>query len=184
MTRIIMSTLLVLVLLAGCGSAPAPDTTGSQASTPATSEAATAEASPPPVAATTTSSPEQTATETEQTSSLDLIAALTRSGGLQGRTQTLLVRQDGTLTLQNGEQPNAVFSTGRASEAQLQSLRSLLASDEWQQLDATYGRQSPDAFMYTVIGGGVRITTYDGAPNPPALENVLAALNELWQAAQ
>ena len=132
----------------------------------------------PPAAETVT--PESGA-RGDQGQSLDLIAALTRSGGFQGQTETLLVRQDGTVALMNGEQMGAPFKTGKASAAQLQTLRALLESDAWQGLDATVGRQVPDGFSYTVTGGGVRVTTYDGAQNPAVLESVLAELNELWQ---
>lgn len=188
----ILVMLALLGLLVGCGSVAPSDTTGSQPSAGAMTEAtSTASAAPSSVAAPTleeTTMPGSDATTTsggkDQTQSLDLIAALTRSGGLQGRTQTLLVQQDGTLALLNGAPGSAVFKTGTASAAQLQALQALLASDDWQQLDDSYGRQVPDGFMYSVTGGGKQVTTYDGAQNPPALENVLGKLGELWQAAQ
>lgn len=188
----ILVMLALLGLLVGCGSAAPSDTTGSQPSAGATTEVtSTASAAPSSVAAPTleeTTMPGADAPTTsggkDQTQSLDLIAALTRSGGLQGRTQTLLVQQDGTLALLNGAPGSAVFKTGTASAAQLQALQALLASDDWQQLDDSYGRQVPDGFMYSVTGGGKQVTTYDGAQNPPALENVLGKLGELWQAAQ
>lgn len=189
----ILATLVLLGLLVACGSSAAPsDSTGSQQSAVATTEATTsASAAPSSVASPTleeTTMPGSDATTTsggkDQTQSLDLIAALTRSGGLQGRTQTLLVQQDGTLALLNGAPGSAVFKTGKASAAQLQELQALLSSDAWQQLDDSFGAQVPDGFMYSVTGGGKQITTYDGAQNPPALENVLAQLGELWQVAQ
>lgn len=189
---------VLLLLLAACGSAPASDTTGSQSAGPTTT--AVAERVPDsPAAATTTSVPADSVTNVppeaetgtpesgardDQGQSLDLIAALTRSGGFQGQTETLLVRQDGTVALMNGEQMGAVFKTGKASAAQLQTLRALLESDAWQGLDATIGRQVPDGFSYTITGGGLRVTTYDGAQNPAVLESVLAELNELWQAVE
>ena len=185
----ILLALLALALLTGCGAATSPsDSTGSQPSAAATAATASAAPSPPASPAlneTTLPSSDATATGGKgQSQSLDLLASLTRSGGLQGRTQTLLVQQDGALALLNGEPGSAVFKTGKASAAQLQALQALLNSADWQQLDDSYGRQVPDGFMYSVTGGGQRITTYDGAQNPPALENVLSQLNELWQIAQ
>lgn len=194
----ITAIIVAVLLLAGCGSAPASDTTGSQSSD-ATAVAESVPASPAansPAVATTTSVSAETATTGSseaatapsgkeasggQGQSLDLLASLTRSGGLLGQTETLLVRQDGTVALLNGEQPGSVFKTGQASPAQLQTLRALLESDAWQQLDPTIGRQVPDGFRYSVTGGGVQVTTYDGAQNPAVLESVLAELNELWQ---
>lgn len=196
----LMAGVTLLVLLAACGSAPASDTTGSQSSgSTTTALTAVAESMSTSPAATETGMPADRVTSVplesqtvppakgtngDQGQSLDLIAALTRSGGLQGQTETLLVRQDGTVALLNGEQPGAVFKTGKASAAQLQTLRALLESDAWQQLDATFGRQVPDGFSYSVTGGGLRVMTYDGAQNPPVLESVLAELNELWQAVE
>ena len=183
--------LLALGLLAGCGAAASSsDSTGSQpsAATTATTAAASAEpslAASPALDETTQPSPDAPTTGgKDQSQSLDLLASLTRSGGLQGRTQTLLVQQDGALALLNGEPGSAVFKTGQASAAQLQALQTLLNSADWRQLDESYGRQVPDGFMYSVTGGGQRITTYDGAQNPPALENALSQLNELWQTVQ
>lgn len=170
---------LLLALLSACGSAPTDDSTGGQPSASAPPDQASAAPLPAESA-----SPAANASGKDDAPSSDLIAALTRSGGLVGRTQTLLVRQDGTVALLNGEQGSPPFKTGKASAEQLQSLRTLLASPEWQQLDASYGQQVPDGFAYTVTGGGVQVQTYDGTQNPAALENVLSKLNELWQVAQ
>lgn len=112
------------------------------------------------------------------------IGTLTRSGGIQGTTETLVVGGDGTLQLLNGATNGQVVKTARAPQAQLDSLTATFVSKEWQQLDAEYGRQVPDGFAYTISGGNKQVVTYDGAQNPPLLDTVLGQLNGLWQLAQ
>ncbi len=112
------------------------------------------------------------------------IGTLTRSGGIQGKTETLVVGGDGTLRLLDGATSGQVVKTARAPQAQLDSLAAAFVSREWQELDAEYGRQVPDGFAYTISGGNKQVVTYDGAQNPPLLDTVLNQLNGLWQLAQ
>lgn len=184
--------LACMVVLAACGSGAASDSgappvasASAVVAAPSMSAAAAVEPSAdvavePSSAASTTngSSPGGSAGEG------GTVASFTRSGGMQGKTQTLVVNGDGTLQLLNGDEAGQVFKTAQADSVQIDALRSLLASQEWQELQGKYGRQVPDGFAYTVSANGKQVLTYDGATNPPALENVLTQLNALWQTAQ
>lgn len=166
----------MLLLLGGCGSAPG------SASTPSTSTAHddTAQdtdhggASPAGASGGAASS----------VGSAGPIGALTRSGGIQGKTETLVVGADGTLQLRNGDINGQVVKTAQAPQAQVDSLSAVFASSEWQQLAPKHGRQLPDGFAYTVSAGNKQVQTYDGAQNPPLLDTVLNQFNALWQVVQ
>jgi hypothetical protein len=114
----------------------------------------------------------------------DLIGSLTRSGGITGDTQILVVLGDGTLQLLNGDLNGQVFKTAQASQAQVDDLKAAFASRDWLELEAKYGQQVPDGFAYTVMSGNKQVVTYDGAQNPHGLDVVLAQLSGLWQVAQ
>jgi hypothetical protein len=111
----------------------------------------------------------------------EIVAQMTRSGGLQGRTERLAVARDGIVMFFN-ENRTEPLQTIQVPQAQVEALESAFASREWQQLETSYGEQTPDAFAYTIIGGGKQVTTYDGATNPPILDKVLQQMNDLWQA--
>lgn len=159
----------LLLLIAACGSTPTgSDATGS---------------SPAPATATADSqtqiSPQPSMTETA-TAGAPLIT-LTRSGGITGRTVTFVVQTDRTLQIIEGEIGGPVAKTGRATQEQIQELEQLLQSEAWKYLDPSYGQQMPDGFAYTLVGGSKTVQTYDAAPDPPVLADVLRLLDELWQ---
>ncbi len=155
---------------------PAPSTSAAAVTEPSTSADAVTEPSSAPSAATSTSASSVAAS--------DVVATFTRSGGFQGKTQTLVVNADGTLQLQNGDRTGQVFKTAQAPADQVAALSSLVTSPEWQQLESKYGQQVPDGFAYTISAQGKAVATFDGASNPAVLENGLTQLNELWQVAQ
>ena len=120
---------------------------------------------------------------TTSASSDPIIASFTRSGGLQGKTETLVIARDGTLTIREGDPNGPISKTAKAPPAQLDSLRATFASRDWRQLAASYGRQVPDGYAYTIRAGNKTITAYDGAQNPPTLDNIFSQMNKLWQLA-
>ncbi len=115
----------------------------------------------------------------------EILAMLERSGGLTGPTESLWVGVDGSVTLQSDAEddttPPQMISI---SQAELAALRSAVHSAEWQQLEQRYGQPTPDGFTYTIIAGDKQVTTYDDAPNPPILDQVLQQLNTIWQRAK
>lgn len=123
------------------------------------------------------------ATQSNAAARDQIVASFTRSGGLQGKTETLVIAGDGTLTIREGDPNGSISKTAKAPPAQIESLRATFASRDWQQLAASYGRQVPDGYAYTIRAGNKNITTYDGAQNPPILDNILSQMNKLWQIA-
>jgi hypothetical protein len=91
----------------------------------------------------------------------------------------MTVYADGRVTIErDGKQ-----QTANGDMAAIQALEQIFASAEWQALKPVYGEQFPDAFEYTVQGGGKEVKTYDGAANPEPLATVLQRLDQLYQAA-
>lgn len=161
----------LLLLIAACGSTQTgSDETGS---------------SPAPATVTVdsqiqTSPPAMTETSTTGAGGAPLIT-LIRSGGITGQTVTFVVQSDGTLQIIEGEIGGPVAKEGRATREQIQKLEELLQSEVWQHLDASYGQQVPDGFAYTLVAGSKTVQTYDAAPDPPVLADVLRLLEELWE---
>jgi hypothetical protein len=169
----------LLLLLIACGSAPASNT-GS----------APGAASPAPAATTsgdsqTQGSPAAGATETPLALAEGVfpIAVMTRSGGMQGKTETMVVLSNGLLRLIDGGIDGQPFKEARARADQINKLDAAVQTEGWQQLKPTYGEQVPDGYSYKIVANFNDITTYDGAQKPPLLEDVLGQLNELWQQA-
>lgn len=185
----ISMALCVLIVLAACGGATA-DTTGGAtgASSGAASGAAPESTSGTGSSASGGAMPEASGHGSSgkggTASPGNVVGSLTRSGGIAGRVQTVMVMDDGTVNLINGEANGAVFKTGKATDAQLQSLKATCAGNDWQQLQSSYGKQVPDGFAYTLECNGKQITTYDGAQNPPALEQVLSQMSQMFQVVQ
>lgn len=168
----------LLVLLAACGSTQTGTKTDETGSSPVPATV-TADSQ-------TQTSPQASMTETTATEGTGApLITLNRSGGIAGINQTVVVQNDGTVQLIDGESAGSVTKEGRATPEQLQKLEAALQSEGWQQLDATYGggQQIADGFTYTVVANGKTVKSYDGTQNPPALENVLSLLNELEQQA-
>lgn len=153
--------LIALLLIAGCGEtrSEALGTPGRQLET-------------------ATSSPDQQMTSSPVQAG-DVVAVWSRSGGLAGRQETMIVYANGNLEIErDGSQINA-----RTDMATIKALQQTFGSGDWKGLEARYGRQNPDAFQYTVQAGGKSVTTFDGAPNPPLLERILQDLSRLSDSA-
>ncbi|HEX6290329.1 MAG TPA: hypothetical protein VFZ66_14140 [Herpetosiphonaceae bacterium] len=159
----------LLLLLAACGSGAASN--GGQSATPAPADQQAQGGSQPGAPATPGTADE---------GALPL-AVLTRSGGIQGSTETLVVQSDGLLRLIDGDIGGQPLKEARATAAQIDTLKAAVQAEGWQQLQETYGAQTPDAYAYTISANSKTITTYDGAQNPPLLDDVLRQLNDLWQ---
>ena len=167
---VILSALLLL--LAACGSTPTGTTSDETGSSPVP---ATADSRPQ-------TSPQPAMTETTAAGGTGApLVTLNRAGGIAGMNMTLVVQHDGTVQLIDGEIGGPVTKEGKATPEQIGKLEAALQAEGWQQLEGMYGEQFPDAFAYTIVAGSKTIKTYDGAPNPPALENVLSLLNEIEQ---
>jgi hypothetical protein len=111
------------------------------------------------------------------------VAVFTRSGGMLGQTETLVVLGDGVLQVLEGESGGQPTKEGRARPEQISKLDAVVKSEGWQQLQPTYGQQVPDGYSYTIVANSKTVATFDGAQMPPVLEDVLSQLNELWQQA-
>jgi hypothetical protein len=169
---------LLLLLLAACGAAPSSPGDGQTGASAAPSTADAGDTQTQGGAA-------SNATETPlaQAEGIFPVAVMTRSGGLQGKTETMVVLSDGLLRLIDGGIDGQPFKEARARAAQINKLDAAVQTQGWQQLKPTYGSQAADGYSYTIIANFQTITTYDGATNPPLLEDVLGQLNELWQQA-
>jgi hypothetical protein len=104
-----------------------------------------------------------------------------KRGGFAFVDETLIVRDDGSLQV-NAERGGT--SSGQVSPATLAPLRTLLASPEVAALSARYGIAVPaDGYLYEVFipcpGGARSIVTLDGTKNPPALDALIEALDQL-----
>ena len=151
--------LVALLLFSACGAAPTGAGTSGTASGGQSSSVVT--------------------TEPATTPSAGVIATWTRSGGIAGITEVMTVYADGRVTIErDGKQ-----QTANGDMATVQALEETFASAEWQALKPVYGEQFPDAFEYTVRGGGKEVKTYDGAANPEPLATLLQRLDQLYQAA-
>ncbi len=109
------------------------------------------------------------------TAANDIIVTYTRSGGFTGGTDKLTVHADGALTLTTDTRTK----TARAEEAKVRALQQTLANAEWSNLEASYGKQVPDGYAYTIVAGDKTVQTYDGATNPAVLDQVIQDLNGL-----
>lgn len=108
------------------------------------------------------------------------IVTMTVSGGLAGRTETVTIDHGGAVAVLDGN--GATTATGTATSAQIDALEDVLASDEWAQVEARYGRQVPDGFAYTLDAGGKRIEFFDGGELPPILQEALSQIVQIRQA--
>ncbi|MEV7614977.1 hypothetical protein [Streptomyces sp. NPDC089799] len=144
---------VLVAVLGGC-TTPASDTTP-----PAATPTATAS-----TAGTTPATPAAPATER--------LVNITRTGGLAGVNESVLVKADGSyVQLKSG----ATAGTGRMAPDRLAELRAAVAAAGFPGLERIQpgGKDpGPDGFRYTLVAGGREVVT--GGPDvPPALMRVI-----------
>lgn len=178
---------LILVVLSACGAAAPAQTDSATTSDPSIAASPVASASDPSTSSPTAASSDPATSSAAQASTAtdadQMIAVFSRSGGIAGRTQTVMVQRDGTIAIRNGDAGAPMIQTAQADPAAIATLEAAINSDAWQQLDAQYGRQVPDGFAYTINAGGKQVQTFDGATNPPILDSVIEQMSALLAAA-
>lgn len=127
------------------------------------------------------SAPDETGTTT------DIVATREKYGGIIGLNSKLTVHADGTLDILDIE-----FSrdeTKTVPQEQVRPLMEALSKPEWQEIETHYGEAQ--VFYMVIEGGGKRtqieLPSEAGSYTPvvsipPILDEVLAHLEELWQA--
>jgi hypothetical protein len=106
-----------------------------------------------------------------------VVAIWTRSGGFAGTHDVMTVYADGRVTLEQGQGSHE----GQADATVVERLRQTFQSAEWKELEPRYGEQFPDAFQYTIESQGQTVQTFDGASNPPVLQDLLEQFNTIYQ---
>ena len=109
----------------------------------------------------------------------DVVAVWSRSGGIAGSDDRMIVYADGRIQVEG----SGATSTVQGDAAAVEALRQRVTGSEWQSLDESYGEQFPDAFAYTIEAGGKTVRTYDGAEMPAVLAEVFQQINSLYDAA-
>ena len=102
----------------------------------------------------------------------DTLVAFTRTGGLAGNNDKLVVRPDGSyvITTRQGTR------NGKLTADELAALKTALASVDFNKMPtANDGGAMADGYTYTVTYNGRQIEAKDGGI-PPALQPVISAL--------
>jgi hypothetical protein len=155
-------TALLALALAGCADGTT-DTTAGASGTPSSSATAQAPASGP-----------STSAGTSQNVG-DTLLVFTRTGGLAGTNDRLVVRPDGawTLTSKSGTKE------GKLTAAELAALKSTLDQVGLSKLPKVNDSSNvADGYTYSVSYGGNEVVAKDGAV-PAALQPVINTLNSL-----
>jgi hypothetical protein len=158
-------TALLALALAGCADDPA-DTTAGASGTPSSSVTAPIPTIPSPSTSTSGGAGQNAG---------DTLLVFTRTGGLAGTNDRLVVRPDGawTLTSKSGTKE------GKLTAAELAALKSTLDQVGFSKLPKvnTNGNVA-DGYKYSVSYGGDEVVAEDGAV-PTALQPVITTLNGL-----
>jgi hypothetical protein len=103
---------------------------------------------------------------------VDALVTFSRTGGLAGVNDTLVVRPDGSYTAQTRQGSRS----GKLSADELNALKAALASADLSKLPTANDNGGvADGYTYTITYGGRQITAKDGSI-PPALQPVIGAL--------
>ncbi|MGI5244025.1 hypothetical protein [Dactylosporangium sp. CA-139066] len=172
-SRILVIALLTLAL--GACSDDQKGAEGAPASGPAAVSSDTAgtggSAGPAPSAGPQTDPSSKTNTGGNSTA-MDTLVTFTRTGGLAGNNDKLVVHPDGsyTITTRQGSKD------GKLTADELAALKAALASVDFNKLPtANDGGAVADGYTYTVTYSGRQIEAKDGGI-PPALQPVISAL--------
>lgn len=173
-SRILIAALLTLSLAACSDSA---DTAGPGASgapsngTASATAAGSGGASTGPSAGPQTD-PSSSANGGGNTTAVDALVSFNRTGGLAGTNDTLVVRPDGSYTVQtrNGSR------SGKLTGDELNALKAALASTDFNKIPSANDNGGvADGYTYTITYGGRQVTAKDGSI-PTALQPVISAL--------
>jgi hypothetical protein len=175
-SRILTAALLTLAL-AACSDST--DTAGSAASgSPSGAASASASGSGGGVtggsgpSAGPQTDPSSSTNSGGNTTATDALVTFNRTGGLAGTNDTLIVRPDGSYTIQT----RSGNKSGKLSADELNALKAALSSTDFNKMPTVNDNGGmADGYTYTLTYGGRQITAKDGAI-PPALQPVISAL--------
>ncbi|MCX4528044.1 MULTISPECIES: hypothetical protein [unclassified Streptomyces] len=176
------TALLGAVILGGCGAGgdsggasasptPSPTSVPSPVATsaPGPSDSQSPPTSPGPAASSGSSS------APAPTSAAERLVTVTRSGGFAGKTNSLLIKGDGSWTRLDAKAKP--IGTGKLPPDQLRRLRSALQAADFAHLPrvSKSGGTVYDGFTYVFVHGGFEVVTADGSV-PSGLQDVLSEL--------
>lgn len=105
------------------------------------------------------------------------LVTFSRSGGLLGVDDRLVVMEDGSMRLtRKGESPRE----GTVAPGTMERLRDLLTGREFRSLASSYSSRGADQMTYVIAVPGVgTVRTMDGAEHPAMLDEVIGVLSLL-----
>ncbi|MFG2039304.1 hypothetical protein [Dactylosporangium sp. NPDC048998] len=175
-SRILAAALLTLALAAcsdNTGDAGAAATGGASSGAPVAGSSASGDAgagSGPSAGPQT--DPSSSANTGGNATAVDALIAFSRTGGLAGVSDSLIVGPDGSYTIQTRQGTR----TGKLSADELSALKAALASTDFNKMPTVNDNGAvADGYTYTITYSGRQITAKDGAI-PPALQPVISAL--------
>ncbi|WP_432827867.1 hypothetical protein [Dactylosporangium sp. CA-092794] len=177
-SRIFVAALLTLTLAAcsddtgSAGQSASPAGGGSgPAGAPSVSSATSGSAAGGPSAGPQTD-PSSSANTGGNVTATDTLVTFNRTGGLAGVNDTLVVRPDGSYTIQTKQGSK----NGTLSAGELAALKTALSSTDFNKMPSVNDNGAvADGYTYTITYSGRQITAKDGAI-PPALQPVISAL--------
>ncbi len=104
-----------------------------------------------------------------------VLAKITRTGGIAGVRDTIIIRADGSATFTDEDRYPHEPKPFLVSESVVQDLEAAFRSDEWRQLTKSYGycAQCADYFYYDISGGGKTVIARELVEQyPPVLRLV------------
>ncbi|MEU3185417.1 hypothetical protein ABZ707_14620 [Streptomyces sp. NPDC006923] len=104
---------------------------------------------------------------------METLVTVTRSGGLAGRHDSVVVHSDGSYTtLVKGR----TGTSGRMTAGELAELRAALSASGIERLPRVlFDRPAPDAYLYAITYRGHEVVMSDAQPVPPVRRVVAAA---------
>ncbi|MER7001926.1 hypothetical protein ABT297_02625 [Dactylosporangium sp. NPDC000555] len=176
-SRILAAALLTLALAAcsdNTGDAGAMATGGaSSGAPPATSGASGGAGTGAGPGSSPQTGPSSSASTGGNTTAVDALIAFSRTGGLAGVSDSLVVRPDGSYTIQTRQGTR----TGKLAAGELSALKAALASTDFNKMPTVNDNGAvADGYTYMITYAGRQITAKDGAI-PPALQPVISALS-------
>lgn len=170
LTVFALVAVLVTPALAGCADDGDTNAAASGAASRSASASATADPSSTPSAGTTASESPGTIPNPG-----DTLLIFSRQGGLAGTSDRLVVRPDGSWSLQT----RTGTKTGMMTAAEVSALKAALDAAHFTELPRVNdGGTVADGYTYSITYAGHEVVAQDGAV-PPALQPILGTLNGL-----